>query len=144
MCFASFAWLILIIGYTQRFHKNRHVPLMIAGILMDFGLVGYLELTKHAVETALEFKLSLLQQLHIASSSVALILYFPTLWLGFALVRGQLQHKTAHIRVAKLALLFRTIGFILMFSMWKTPQDLASEPVDSNTPPVAIQQTNTK
>ena len=79
MYFATIAWLVLVIGYLQRRTRSRHVPLMLAGIFMDIGLVLYLELTKHAVETALEFKLSTLQQLHIASSSVALLLYFPLL-----------------------------------------------------------------
>ena len=120
MYFAAFAWIILVIGYSQRRIRARHVPLMLTGILMDIGLVAYLEFTKHALETALEFKLGILQQLHIALSSIALILYLPILWLGFALIRGHAVNKRLHVRLGHMAIIFRTLGFILMFSMWKS------------------------
>lgn len=119
MYIATVAWLLLLLGYAMRRNRAIHVPLMLLGISSDILLVLYLQLTKSAVETALSFSLSSLQQLHIACSSVALILYFPVLFLGFTLLRGRATKsaRKLHVRLASTALVFRTLGFFLMFSM---------------------------
>jgi len=121
MWIASVAWLLLALGYTQRRNRKRHVPLVLAAIGMDIGLVLYLQFTRSAVQKALEFSLKILQQIHIGFSTLALLLYFPILFLGFKLLRGDRDPKTRllHIRIATIALIARTLGFCFMFSMWK-------------------------
>ncbi|MCI5064520.1 hypothetical protein MRY87_02215 [bacterium] len=121
MWIASIAWVSLVLGYTQRFNRKRHVPLMFFGIFTDILLVLYLQITRSAIQTALEFSLSIPQQIHILFSTIALVLYIPTLILGSKLVRnvGSATTKKRHKGIAVTALIFRTLGFCFMFSMWK-------------------------
>ncbi|MCB0328801.1 MAG: hypothetical protein KDD70_04035 [Bdellovibrionales bacterium] len=121
MWIASFAWLCLVTGYSQRKHRARHIPLMLTGIFLDIGLVLFLQITRSAIQTALEFSLSVPAQIHILFSSIALVLYVPILILGAKLVehKGGPNTKSRHIKIATTALFFRTLGFLFMFSMWK-------------------------
>ena len=121
MYIATLAWISLILGYLSRHDRKKHVPCMLTGIALDVGLVVYLQVKRSAVHTALAFDLGILPQLHIFSSTLALLLYFPVLYLGLRLVRdvgGKSAHKW-HRRFAIPALIFRTVGFLLMFSLIK-------------------------
>ena len=122
MWIATAAWLCLVAGYLKRKSKSTHVLLMRTAIFTDIALVLYLQVTRGAVQTALSFNLTLLKQLHIGTSTIALLLYFPVLYLGFRLLQGKGTARTRalHIRIAMTAFVFRTLGFFLMFSMWKS------------------------
>ena len=122
MWIATVAWLCLMSGYLARKKRSTHVNLMRAGIFLDIGLVLFLQFTRGAIQTALSFELALLKQLHIAASTIALLLYFPILYLGFQLLKGKgtAEMRARHIRLGTTALIFRTLGFLLMFSMWKS------------------------
>lgn len=95
------------------------MPLMLSGILLDTTLVLYLEINRGAVETALQFELSLLQQLHIGASTIAFLLYPPIVLIGFYLLRQPASDtkRSLHRRLGHLALFFRTLGLLFMFSM---------------------------
>lgn len=112
----------MMLGLTQRFNRVRHVPLMLTAISTDISLVLYLEVTRHAVEKAASFTLGLLAQTHIALSTVALLLYFPVLYFGWLLLKGRAspRQRILHIRFALAAAAFRSLGFLFMFSMWKS------------------------
>ena len=129
MYLASFAWCLLAVGVLLRNHRAHHVTLMIAGIALDFTLVIYLQFTRHAVQKALAFDLALLQQTHIACSTVAVLLYLPTLYFGTKLLRAKSSVNKAdfgilrarHLRFAVSAFIARTLGLAFMFSLWKNP-----------------------
>ena len=92
---------------------------MITAILIDFSLVLVLEFTRGATQTALSLSLTPLQQVHIISSSIATLLYLPILILGWKRWNGSstfLQDQW-HLKLGLLAFIFRTIGFILMFTL---------------------------
>jgi hypothetical protein len=113
MWIATTAWIALVLGYTRRKHKRQHIPLMLFGIFLDLALVLYLQWTRSAIQTALEFSLSIFEQMHIAFSTTALVLYFPTVYLGVRLLKGLSNDKIrkTHRIVASSALIFRTLGF---------------------------------
>lgn len=119
MLAASFSYLSLVLGLYFRKIRKLHVGFMVLGITVDLAIVLTLEIMRHAVETALAFKLSLFQQLHIATSSVATFLYFPVIILGFKIYMGRngLKLRMWHLRLGIAAFFFRTLGFILMFSL---------------------------
>ncbi len=118
---ATAAYLTLLAGYSvRRSARTAHVALSCAAILTDIALVLTLQIQRNAVQTALAFKLSPLQQLHILFSTLALVLYFPTLYLGFRLYLGRAagaRSRLLHVRVATTALVFRSLGFAFMFSL---------------------------
>lgn len=119
MYIATIAWLLLAFGYFKRHDRKVHVPCMIGGIGLDLSLVVYLQFTRDAIQKALDFSMSYLQQIHIAASLMATLLYLPVLYLGFLLVTNRASSSTRfhHIRMATAALIARTIGFLFMFSM---------------------------
>jgi hypothetical protein len=94
---------------------------MLFGIIMDILLVLYLQITRDAIGTALSFELAILKQIHILFSATALVLYFPTLYLGYRLVKriATVEQRALHIKIATTALLLRTLGLLFMFSMWQ-------------------------
>lgn len=121
MWIASLAWVLLVLGYLSRKRRSHHVPLVLSGIILDIGLVIFLEITRGAVETALRFEKTVPQQIHIGFSATALFLYIPVIFFGIRLIRGVSgpRIRVLHKRFAIGALLFRTLGFLFMFSMWK-------------------------
>lgn len=92
---------------------------MFVGILTDLIIVLVLQVSREAVQTAMEFSLSPLQQAHVFSSSVAVLLYFPVIALGLLRYKNIYGKgvRLAHIRLGLLAFIFRSLGFIFMFSL---------------------------
>jgi hypothetical protein len=119
---ATLAYGFMVSGVLFRRHRRVHSRFMITAIALDLTIVATLEIQRHAVDSALAFSLSPLQQLHIASSSVATVLYFPILFLGWRLLRGNFSptQRKWHIRLGTTAFTFRTLGFLLMFSLLAT------------------------
>lgn len=119
MIIASVSWILLSLGLILRSNRKIHVSCMLSGIVLDLGIVAYIQVTKNAVNNVLHNSIDLLPLLHIGTSTIAVILYFPVLYLGFSLLKGPRNITTvnAHKKVALTAFFFRTLGFILMFSM---------------------------
>jgi len=87
---------------------------------MDLSLVLVLEFQRHAINTATSFSLGLFEQLHILFSTIATLLYFPLLFLGFKLLRQPAASQNTrfwHITLGFTAFVCRSLGFILMFSL---------------------------
>lgn len=121
MYIASAAWILIVTGYLNRSTRSRHVPLVLSGIILDLLLVVYLQLTRDAVETALSLEVSLLGGIHIICSSLAGILYFPLFYTGILLISHNESPaiRKTHRLLGTTALLFRTLGFLFMFSFIK-------------------------
>lgn len=94
-----------------------HVPMVLTAIIGDLSFVVFLQLTRDALARAFEFQLSLFNQMHIGFSAVAMLLYFPVVFFGIKLLRGENNCRLLHRRLAVSAYVFRTLGFLFMFSM---------------------------
>jgi hypothetical protein len=94
---------------------------MISAILIDLSLVAILEIQRSAVETALKRELEFFQQIHIASSLLAILFYFPTAYFGWKAYRAYLARvkpaSNLHIQLGIITFALRTLGFITMFSL---------------------------
>jgi hypothetical protein len=121
MYMASVAWLCLVIGFLNWKRRRLHVIFIVCGIVIDVGLVSYLQVTRSAIQTALSFSLDPLQQIHIALSTLALIMYFPTLYFALRLLCGDEAGGTfvRYKRFVIPAFILRCLGFLFMFSMWQ-------------------------
>jgi hypothetical protein len=71
MYMAAVAWLCLVIGFLGWKRRRTHLIFVVCGIVIDVGLVLYLQVTRSAVQTALSFSLHPLQQIHIGVSTLA-------------------------------------------------------------------------
>ncbi|MBT4760605.1 MAG: hypothetical protein HOO06_02805 [Bdellovibrionaceae bacterium] len=121
MGFATFTLLLLVIGLLYvKISKHIHANIMKIAIIGDLALVLVLELQRSAIETAAGFNLEPLQIMHIIFSTLAMLLYFPTLYYGQKLLKSKKRDPkvfSKHMIVARAAFLFRLLGFILMFSL---------------------------
>ena len=118
-CLASLAFGLLLLGYGMRKRRKPHAALMSAGMLLDLLLVLTLEFTKGAIATAMDDELTSWQMAHVATSTAAVLLYFPVGALGLLrlLNKGSASERSWHVRLGTLALAFRTLGYFFMFSM---------------------------
>lgn len=118
MLIASLAYLCLFSGMVLRHDKAFHSRLMMIGMATDIGLVLVLEFQRSAIKTAIGFSLTLSQQLHIAFSLMAILYYIPVFYLGMKRMNGvaTVKQQRLHVKLGVMALAFRTLGFILMFS----------------------------
>lgn len=116
---ATLAFVLLVAGWTQRKNRARHVPLVLAGIALDLALVVWLELSRGVVEKTITEQFSVLRWVHIWSSTLAVVAYLPTLWLGFRLIKapGDAVLRSRHAAVAITALILRAIGFVCMWGV---------------------------
>lgn len=123
MIVATVNLFILLCGFTLR-HRNRkaHAAMMSIGMLSDLALVLTLQLQRNAIQTAVSFKLSALNQAHILTSTLASSLYIPMAMIGIFLLmqKNGATHpkgRTIHRKLGWVVLTLRTLGFFLMFSM---------------------------
>jgi hypothetical protein len=119
--FATFAFILLLLGFSVR-HSRRdlHVGLMCGGMGLDLIIVILLEFGRDAVATAIGPGLTPFQQLHVASSTLAVLFYLPVFGLGMARWRNPDSSpalKRWHKRLGYCALACRTVGFLFMFSI---------------------------
>lgn len=118
---ATVAFVLLLLGWLQRRRRRTHVTLVLGGISIDLAIVVILELQRDVVAMSLRESFGVLQAVHIGASALAVVLYLPTLVLGFRLLRAtaegaaRLRHK--HARVAVAALLLRAVGFVCMWTV---------------------------
>ena len=120
MLAATISYSFLVLGLLLRQNIKAHPWFMLSAIILDLGLVLTLEFQRSAIKTAASFTLSPLQQAHIGTSTLATALYIPVLYLGFRRWRGSLADpasKMWHIRLGIAAFIFRTAGFLLMFTL---------------------------
>lgn len=117
---ASVAYILMTLGVFQRSNRVMHIRLVISAVILDVGLVLFLEFTRDAVFAAMTKRYTTLQQFHILCSTVALLLYFPTLFFGWKAWRRKqkgLPYNKIHLVLGRITYGFRTLGFVLMFSM---------------------------
>lgn len=117
---AFIAYSLLVIGLIKRKNTRIHAPLMLTGISMDIALLVILQIQRNAIQTALSNEMNIWQLGHIVSSLTAVVLYVPVVALGILRLKkiSTTQFsRNAHIGLGLAAFLFRSIGFVLMFTM---------------------------
>jgi hypothetical protein len=120
---ATLAYVLLVAGWSQRRRRERHVPLVLSGMALDLAMVVWLEVSRSVVEevagSAPHVPFPAIRWAHIASSTLAVVFYFPTLWFGFRLLRGATDPavRKRHATFATLALVLRSVGFLCMWGV---------------------------
>ncbi len=116
---AAIAYAFLVAGVLKRRDRRVHPWLMASGIGIDTALVLVLQVQRNVIQEAMTNTYTGWQSGHILSSTLAFALYFPVVWLGLRQWRGRggPSGRLWHIRVAITAFVFRTVGFVLMFTI---------------------------
>jgi len=92
--------IIIAVGLCFRHRPKVHIPCMLTAFSLDVGLVLYIELNRHAIETVSQvvqrsFPHGLLL-FHVVMSVLVLILYVLMLRLGLGLLKGQENLRLKH------------------------------------------------
>ncbi|RZM23629.1 MAG: hypothetical protein EOO88_25535 [Pedobacter sp.] len=119
---ATFAYALMILGMAwRRRARETHRQLMFTGMGIDLLLVLILELQRSATATAFGFKLGPWQMAHVGASTLAVALYLPMIYVGMKLWENETAgRRKLHRRLGYLTFFFRSLGFVLMFSLlWK-------------------------
>ena len=116
---ATLGWVLLVLGWWNRRNRRRHLACVIPGMAVDLGLVLWLEFTRSVIELTMEKEYGVLERIHIAASTAAVVLYLPTIWLGVRMLRGDATPaaRLLHRRFAIPALALRTVGFAFMWTV---------------------------
>ena len=121
MTVATLAYCLMCLGVINRGSPQIHSKFMASAIFIDVSLVLVLEVFRSAIKTALAFSLTFPQQMHILMSLMAILFYIPIVYLGIQGLKNglSLNKKKLHMKFGITAFIFRTLGFILMFSLLK-------------------------
>lgn len=101
--------ILLVVGAMNRRRKRIHIPIMLSAIVIDLGMVLYIELTRGAVKQA-SAKMGPLMIVHIVISCGVLVLYGMQIWTG---IRKALGVSTGlHRRVMIPLISLRILNFL--------------------------------
>lgn len=110
-----FVCVLLVIGYANRRRKRVHIPLMVSSLLIDLGLVLYLEITRAVVESVATREMTLLLVVHICLSVAVLALYGVQVVTGIKKARG--GTSVWHVRCGLVLLVTRFGNLITSFAV---------------------------
>lgn len=116
MALATMTYCFLIYGIFFVADRKTHRLVMMTSITMDILLVLFLELSRQAIKTTVSNELNIFQLGHVLSSTIAIVFYLITAYYGHKAFNGQAVGKI-HIKLGWLAFIFRSVGFVLMFSL---------------------------
>lgn len=111
--------ILIAVGLAFRRRPRVHVPCMLAAFALDVGLVLYIELSRHAIETVgsmiqKPFPQGLLL-FHVAMSILTLVLYVIMLRLGLGLLKGRESARLPHRHLGSAFVVCRLANYISSF-----------------------------
>ncbi|MCI0342375.1 MAG: hypothetical protein L0216_14740 [Planctomycetales bacterium] len=112
---------LLLIGVSLRRSPKRHVPVMLATIVSDLALVGWIEISARAVEKAASGTLHWGIYVHIGIATLCILGYVLAIVTGTKLLRDPASpvrriHRANAIAVVllRLSVLATTPGFLIV------------------------------
>ena len=79
---SAFVCVLIVVGLLKRRQRKTHITMMVSALVIDLGLVLYLELKRGVVESVPGREPTPLLYFHIALSLVVLILYGVQVFTG--------------------------------------------------------------
>ena len=118
---STFVVLLLAFGFLNRHKRHIHIPVMASAFVIDLGLVIYIELNRHAVETLITHS-NAFMIFHVSVSTLVLVLYVMLAVVGSKMAKlttgEQLVSLTSkHVTLARIFILFRLTNYVTSFSM---------------------------
>ncbi len=105
-------YVIILVAFANRKRVKVHVPMMAAAFVIDVAMVLYIELTRHAIETAVG-PTSPVMKIHIALSVITVVLYVGQIITGIKKAKG--QTSAWHGKAGAIFLLARLGNLITSF-----------------------------
>ena len=113
---AGLVCVLLVAGVICRRNKRVHIPLMLSAILIDLGIVVWIEFFGKGAFKQAEVKMGSLMITHIVISVVVLILYGVQIWSGIKKARGGVSeiHRKMMIPTVGLRILNYVTSIMVM------------------------------
>jgi uncharacterized membrane protein YozB (DUF420 family) len=80
--------LMIFWGFVQRYRRQTHVPIMIAAILADIGVVIAVEVERHVLQRTSAGGLYPLLRFHIFLALLSFAMYFVAAYTGWRIWKG--------------------------------------------------------
>lgn len=116
---STIAVILILLGWKFKKRAEVHIPLMASAFAIDFALLLYIEVTRHAIETlqtdittAADEKLL---YFHVLVSAVMLVLYFVQIGTGIRLAKGHAMSRAFHRNAAYAFLACRLLNYVTSF-----------------------------
>ena len=106
-------WLILVAGVLSRKRKGAHIAMMGTALVVDLGVVLYLEVQRGVIESIPQRDITPLLILHICVGVAVLVLYGVQVVTGIRNARG--RRSAWHGKVGPWILLVRLGNLITSF-----------------------------
>ena len=100
-----FVCVMLATGVLFRRRRRVHIPLMLTAFAIDLGIVLYLEIARHVIESLVDRPMTVLLVVHILLSVLVLVLYVVQVVTGIKKARG--KPVAAHLKVAVVFMICR-------------------------------------
>ena len=100
-----FVCVMLATGVLFRRRRRVHIPLMLTAFAIDLGIVLYLEIARHVIESLVDRPMTTLLVVHILLSVLVLVLYVVQVVTGIKKFRG--QPVAIHLKVAVVFMICR-------------------------------------
>ena len=104
---------LLVVGVLNRRNRRVHIPLMLSAFLTDLGMVLYLEIRRHVIESIPGRPMTPLLIIHISISTIVLVLYGLQIYTGIQNAKG--RRSPWHAKVGAGFLLLRFGNLITSF-----------------------------
>jgi uncharacterized membrane protein YozB (DUF420 family) len=116
---STFILVLIGLGLWKRRQPRLHVPLMLTAFALDVALVLYIELSRHAVETAVEAARTPhandLLLFHVAVSLAVVLLYVVLAITGYSVLKGRRQKLKLHRNLGGAFVLLRLVNYVTSF-----------------------------
>ena len=112
---ATLVLVLLAYGLIKRHQRSVHIPVMSLAFAIDFCLVLYVEISRHAVEKALTRIAEPLLWIHVSASVGTLVLYIVLGYLGFQILQKRAHAQPWHRRLSYYFICFRLINYVTSF-----------------------------
>jgi uncharacterized membrane protein YozB (DUF420 family) len=111
--------ILIAVGLVFRRRPRVHLPCMLSAFALDLGLVLYIELNRHAIQTVGEaihrpFPQGVLL-FHVMMSLLTLALYVLMLRLGFGLLKGRESVRLPHRYLGSAFVVCRLANYVSSF-----------------------------
>ncbi len=117
MGISTFAYFLLVAGVLSVKKTQTHMKFVVSAALLDLLVVLTLQIQRSAVQVVMQEALTLPQMIHIVTGALSIVLYLPTIYLGYQIYKMQaFEHRGKHRLMGKITFLIRTISFLFMFS----------------------------
>ena len=107
---------LVVAGVLTRKTPRIHLRFMVTAFLVDFGLVLYIETTRHAVEQFVAGPSPLLW-FHAGVSLLVLMAYIGQFMLGRRMLAGVLTNRRTHIAMGIAFCSLRSINYVTSFML---------------------------